>query len=255
MIPNFSKTGQLIVFFVLAFAIGWLAFVPAMLSHVSQTPGAFIYLFSPALAGLITAFLAEGPAGVKKVLGRFLIWRFSLDWYLLAILLLPAIFLVAGLITLAQGSSTIWTGNPWYFVLASFFFLMVINSGEEIGWRGFALPGLHEVVKNRLVAGLILGLLWGLWHLPVYLDPQQSSFPLPLFLLFIIGLALVYSIVFDHTAGSLLAAILLHAGTDIAPRFIQIANFNTTSWAIVVILVWVSAIILYFVTRSAIPHS
>jgi uncharacterized protein len=248
-----SKTQQLIIFFLLAFVIGWLAFIPIFLYHVSPAPGAFIFLFSPALAALTTAALSNGITGVKEVLGRYLLWKFHIKWYLLAFLLLPVIFLATGVISFRNNLQSLWTGSSWYFLTASFAFLMIINSGEEIGWRGFALPRLQSVIKNPLVASIVLGVLWGLWHLPLYLDPKQSSFPLILFLLFIMGISIIYSVLFNNTRGSLLMAVVLHASTDIAPRFMQIANFTPVSWSIIVAFTWISAMILYYVTNKITP--
>src|SRR5512140_1255715 len=131
MQSKLSTLKQLVIFFVLAFVIGWLAFVPVFLYHLPPTPGAFIFLFSPALAALITAFLAGGRQGIRDVLARYLLWRFQARWYLLAFLLLPAIFLIAGLLSPGLEPGSLWTGSPWYFLIASFLFLMVINSGEE----------------------------------------------------------------------------------------------------------------------------
>jgi membrane protease YdiL (CAAX protease family) len=248
-----SKTQQLIIFFVLTFVIGWLAFVPIFLYHASPTPGAFIFLFSPALAALITTFFTNGTIGVKEVLGRYLLWKFHIKWYFLALLLIPVIFLVTAVIMFRTNLESLWTGSPWYFLIASFGWLMFINSGEEIGWRGFALSRLQSVIKNPLVAGVILGVIWGLWHLPMYLNPEQASFPLILFLLFIIGISIIYSVLFNNTHGSLLMAVVLHASTDIAPRFMQIANFTSVSWSIIVILTWISAMILYIMTKNSAP--
>jgi len=249
MRTKLTNRQELVLFFVLAFGIGWLAFIPAMIYNFYPTPSAFIFLFSPALAALITSGLTGGRAGMQELLGRYLVWRFPARWYVLAVALLPLIFLVAAGVTALQTPAELWTGSSWYFVVASFCYLIFINSGEEIGWRGFALPRLEGVIPSRLLAGIVLGVFWGLWHLPLYLDPRQSSFPLALFLLFIVGLSVIYSVVSAHTGGSLLAAVLLHAGTDVAPRFIQIGNFGMLSWAIVVILVWAAAVSLYFLTR------
>lgn len=246
-----SPTRQLIVFFALAFGIGWLAFLPVVLYQAFPAWSAFLYLYSPALSALITAFWAQGPAGIRGLLRRYWLWRFPIRWYLLAVFLLPVIFLVTGLVALGQTPSSLWTGSPWYFLIASFGFLMIINSGEEIGWRGFALIRLQGVVKSPLAAAIVLGVLWGLWHLPLYLNPAQSSNPLPLFLLFITGLSLVYSVLFNQTRGSLLLAVLLHAGTDIAPRFMQIANLTPQAWLIIVALTWGAALSLYLATRNA----
>jgi CAAX protease family protein len=248
-----SKTQQLIIFFVLAFVIGWLAFLPTLLYNVYPKSSAFIFLFSPALAALITAALPNGIAGVKEVLGRYWLWKFHIKWYLLALLLLPAIFLAAGVISFRNNLPSLWIGSSWYFLIASFVFLMIINSGEEIGWRGFALSRLQSVIMNPLLAGVVLGAIWGLWHLPLYLNPEQSSFPLILFLLFIIGISIIYSVLYNNTRGSLLMAVVFHASTDIAPRFMQIANFTLVSWSMIVAFTWISAMILYYVTKNIPP--
>jgi len=250
---NTSKTQQLIIFFVLAFVIGWLAFLPILLYHAYPKSSAFIFLFSPALAALITAALTNGIAGVKDVLGRYFLWKFNIKWYLLAIFVLPLIFLLTVLISFRTNLESLWTGSPWYFLIASFGFLMIINSGEEIGWRGFALSRLQSVIKNPLVASIVLGAIWGLWHLPLYLNPEQSSDPLILFLLFVMGISVFYSVLFNNTRGSLLLAVILHASTDIAPRFLQIAKFTPASWSIIVALTWISAISLYYATKGSIP--
>lgn len=245
-----SKTHQLFIFFGMTFVIGWLPFIPVLLYHVYPTSSAFIYLFSPALAALITAILTNGFAGVRDIFRRYFILKFHFKWYLLAIFLLPAIFMLIGVISFMRNSGALWTGSPWYFVIGSFGFLMIINSGEEIGWRGFALSRLQTVITNPLVASIVLGAIWGIWHLPLYLNPEQSSFPLILFLLFLLGLSIIYSVLFNNTRGSLLIAVILHASTDIAPRFMQIANFSVISWSFIVILTWISALILYFTTKN-----
>jgi membrane protease YdiL (CAAX protease family) len=245
-----STGGQLVIFFVLAFLIGWTVFLPTVLHRSLPVWSAFVFLFSPALAGLITAVLVDGIAGAKSLLARYLRWNVRIKWYVVAVLLIPAIFILAAVAQHVRTIGSLWLGSPWYFVAAAFGYLMIINSGEEIGWRGFALPRLQNVVKSPLVAAVILGVLWGLWHLPLYLDPRQAAgFPLPLFLLFIVGMSVIYSVVFNNTRGSLLLAVLLHASTDIPPRFLRIAAFTPISWSVVVALVWVSAIALYLMTR------
>jgi membrane protease YdiL (CAAX protease family) len=123
----------------------------------------------------------------------------------------------------------------------------VINSGEEIGWRGFGLPKLLETVKSPLLASLILGVVWGLWHLPIYLLPGQSSFPYPLFLLLTVGSSFIYTSLFIKTKGSLLPAVLLHASTDIGPRIFQIAKFTPAIWLTIDIFILITAALLVYV--------
>jgi membrane protease YdiL (CAAX protease family) len=238
-----SKRNQLILFFMLAFAIGWVGVLPALAGDGSLRYSAFLYLFSPAIAALVTAGMADGFAGMKEVLRRYLRWKTQPGWYLLALLLVPAIFLAAAALTFPSEMGTLWTNNPWYFLVASFAFLMVITSGEEIGWRGFALVRLQSVLGNPFLAGVVLGAIWGLWHAPVYLIPEQSQFPFYLFMLFITGLSVVYSVLFQNTGGSLLLAVLLHASTDLMPRVLQIDKFTLSSWNVIALLTWISALV------------
>lgn len=240
-----SLSRQLIVFFILAYVIGWASWLPAF--TMPAVPGfvALIGLYAPAIAGLIVAGLADGQAGIREILSRFRKWRFGVPWYLLALGLIPAIFVSAVFLTAAMSRTDVRhfaATNPWYFVVASFIFLMVITSGEEIGWRGFALPRMEAALGSRLRASLTLGVLWGVWHLPLYLLPGQSSFPFILFLLLTTGLSILYAVLLKNTQGSLLSVVLLHTSTDIMPRVMQIANFTVVTWSIIVALIWVFAL-------------
>lgn len=236
---------QLLLFFGLAFGLAWPPWLLVLFGRELPTPAAFLFLFSPALAAVITIAATSGLAGLRELAGRFRIVRFGAGWYLLALGLMPVIFLVAAAPMALRGAA-VWTGQPWYFVVASFGYLMFITSGEEIGWRGFALGRLQDRIGNVWGAALALGLLWGLWHLPLYLIPGQSSFPLPLFLLFTAGASVLSSLLYNHTQGSLVAAVLLHASTDIMPRILQIANFTAVEWTLVCLLTWALAVLLIF---------
>ena len=232
-----SFARQLLAFFILAFVIGWSSWLPAFTIEAVPKFVALIGLFAPALAGLIVAGSADGQAGIREILARLLIWRFGVRWYIVALGLIPAIFVVAALATTVLTGldfGHVFGSNPWYFVVASFVFLMVITSGEEIGWRGVALSRLEATLGGGFRASLVLGVMWGFWHLPLYLLPGQSAFPFVLFLLLTVGLSILYSVLFKRTQGSLLAAVLLHSSTDIMPRVMQIAEFTPLIWAIIV---------------------
>ncbi len=95
--------------------------------------------------------------------------------------------------------------------------------GEEIGWRGFALPRL-QLRYGALLATLLLGVLWACWHLPEFLTPSQGGGPgvglaafyqqFPIFLLMVIALSIIFTWVFNNTLGSLFLVILLHTSFD-----------------------------------------
>lgn len=247
-----SKSGQLGLFFALAFLIAWATWIPAFLNPTFPSQVALIGLFGPALAAVIVAWLAEGRAGVKAIFSRALLWRFPVGWWALALLLMPALFTAAALADLAARGgdpSTVWLGPSPLFVAAAFAFLLVINSGEEIGWRGYALPLLNDLLHSDFKAGVLLGIIWGVWHLPTYLVAGQSNFPLAIFLAFILGLSLIYSALFRGSGGSLLAADLFHASTDIVPRVMAMASFGVTVFALATALVWIAAGLLWLRSR------
>ena len=242
-----TPRAQLVVFFLLAFVIAWGTWLPAFLLPNFPKQLSMLGLFAPAISGLLAAWIANGRSGMAEILGRYKQWRFGVQWYGLSIALIPVFFLLAVLLNgmlSAHPLELFWVGSPLYFVLASFVWLMLINSGEEIGWRGFGLPKLLATVKSPLLASLILGVIWGLWHLPIYLLPGQSSFPYPLFLLLTIGSSFIYTALFIKTKGSLLPAVLLHASTDIGPRIFQIAKFTPAIWLTIDIFILVTAIVL-----------
>ena len=245
-----SKPGQLAAFFVLTFIIGWLAWIPLLIDRAFPTSIAFIFLFSPAISALAVTAFTNGGVGVKDLLKRYFLWKFHIQWYLLTLLLLPAIFLLAALISFHFNLQSLWTNSPWYFIVASFIFLMFINSGEEIGWRGFALPRLQEVFGNSLIASIFLGIIWGAWHLPEYFVPGPNI-PLAQFLFFIAGLSIIYTVLFNNTRGSLLLAVILHASTDIVPRIIHLESLTDFSWTLIVGFVWIAGIVLYFLTKDS----
>ena len=248
-----SSRSQLIVFFLLSFVIAWGTWIPSFLLPSFPKSISVIGLFAPAISALITAMLSSGKKGMSEILTRYFIFRFKPQWYILAIFLMPVIYLLAVMINVSffHYTSPIWTNLPAYFIVASFIWLMFINSGEEIGWRGFALPVLLQNCKNPIKASLLLGTVWGLWHLPLYLLPGQSSFPYILFLLLTIGLSFIYTFLFLATKGSLLSVIMLHAGTDVGARIFQLAHFTPTMYGTIDVLVYIVAgILIYFFKKS-----
>lgn len=244
---------QLGLYFLLTFLIAWGTWFPAFLHPGSLKLLSFVGLFAPALSAIAIVTITHGKSGVKELLGRYKILKFSSGWYILAIALVPLLFVIALLAGNAffhtPLKNLLVTASP-IVVPVSFVWLMFINSGEEIGWRGFALPRLQELVKSPVYASLVLGIFWSAWHLPIYLVPGQSSIPLSLFLFFTTGLSFIYTVLFNKTGGSLFSVVLLHASTDVVPRIIDITVFSNPTWLVFGILVWVSAVVLTFLFRK-----
>lgn len=210
------------LFFALAFGITWLVQLPAVLATFGVIRGpaapymnlAGVGLFGPMLAALIVARIdPEGP-GARTLLRLILRWRVHPRWYVLA-LVLPALGFLAvraayGLIARDAGA---WLYPPADAQHAAA--LVVAPIGEEIGWRGFALPRLQQRY-GRLTASVILGALWGLWHLMMYLIADVPPPVLLLSLLLLIPGSIVFSWLYNRSGGSLLIAILAHVGVHLS---------------------------------------
>ena len=164
-------------FFVLAYAISWLAWLPAMLGYGGRLGGPLSMLaqFGPALATLVAVWLSG--ASPRELLRSVVRWRVSPAWYAVAVGLPAALIAVQGVVFGLLGYPVDLASVPGR--LASFVPTVVILAliaglGEEPGWRGFALPRL----QNRfapVVATLVLGFAWAFWHLPlVFVDPRFS---------------------------------------------------------------------------------
>jgi membrane protease YdiL (CAAX protease family) len=194
----------LIAFFVLAYVLTWWIYPLLKFSPLLGLFG----LFGPALAAIIMATVTGGKAGVKALLSRVVLWRVGLPWYVIA-LGLPTVLsaATAGLSYLLGASKSIQVGALT--VLELVLFVLVV--GEELGWRGYALPLLLEK-RSAVTASLILGVLWGLWHLPTFVVPGTPQYGLPLaaFVLLTIEYSILMTWVFLHTLGSVLIATLFH---------------------------------------------
>jgi membrane protease YdiL (CAAX protease family) len=104
--------------------------------------------------------------------------------------------------------------------------------GEEIGWRGYALPRL-QARRTALTASLVIGSLHGLWHLPLWLSGQHEH-PLsvyPAFLIQAVALAVIYTWLYNSTKGSLLLVVLFHMATN-APLTLVLLPLGIENWVL-----------------------
>ena len=200
----------LIAFFVLAYLLTWWIYPLLRFSPLLGIPG----LFGPALAAIIMAAVTGGKSAVKQLLSRVVIWRVGVRWYMIALGLPTVLALAAaGLYYVVGGSALVQMGA----VSVLDFVVFVLVVGEELGWRGYALPLLLEK-RSAVVASLILGVVWGLWHLPTFLVPgtPQYGLPLPAFVLLTVEYSILMTWVFLHTKGSVLLATLFHGAINLS---------------------------------------
>jgi membrane protease YdiL (CAAX protease family) len=211
-----------VTLFVLAYGLSWAVQIPRALG-VLQGSGWRAVVWAPAVAAILAAALTGGRAAVRDLGERLVRWRVGWQWYVLVILG-PAAFslAIAGVYALLGGS---WSAavpkalSEEPLVLLPVFFLILALTdglGEEPAWRGFALPRLLTR-HNALVASLIVGVLWALWHLPLLWMEGATRFQEPVWPILVDNTAksVLFTWVFLNTRGSLLLAILLHAATNL----------------------------------------
>jgi len=213
----------LTTFFVLAFGLTWAVWVPRAVGIPVGVVGQ-LWTWVPAVAALLAAALTGGRGALRDLGERLVRWRVGWRWYLV-IVLGPAVFSIAvAVVYVLLGGS--WAaavppalnGETPLMVLPLFLLVLFMTDGvgEELAWRGFALPRLLTRY-NALVAGLILGVLWAAWHLPLVWTEVAPLHQQPVWLLLLDTTAksVLFTWVFLHTRGSVLLAALLHATTNL----------------------------------------
>jgi uncharacterized protein len=203
------KQHPLIAFFVLTYALTWLAW-PMWASGLY--PIAPVFSFGPFLAALVVLAITRGKSGVGGLLRRMVRWRVGLRWYAAALLIPAGITLAAAVLNVllgAQAPSSAELGG-WTGLLPLFLAVLLIpglgGAWEEPGWRGFALPRL-QTGRSALLASLILGVLIAGWHLPLMFVGQVHYSDI----VTIMGAVIIFNWVFNNANGSVLIIMLMHA--------------------------------------------
>lgn len=232
-IARWAKHHALLCFFSLAFLISWSFSIPLALARAGLVspapPFAIHYLASigPLLAAVIVTWVCDGPAGAKHLIAGLGRWRGSLRW------LLVCVGAPIGLFALAVGWAYAENGRvPDLRLLgdvdylphlgiagAVCLWLLTYGVGEEVGWRGFALPRLQRR-HSALAASLLLSIAWAAWHLPAffYRDTYMAmglAAGFPTMFVSLAAAAIVFTWIFNSTHGSLLMVTIFHALFDL----------------------------------------
>jgi len=160
----------ILVYFPLTFGISWLgALVVALPSiihgrEMSNLTGVLMFpamLLGPLTSGMVMTYAVDGKAGLKDLFLRMRHFQFVSAWY--AALLIPPLLVISVLLLLERLLSPVFAINHFYLGIV---FAVPAGVFEEMGWMGFAFPKLQARL-NPLASAITIGLLWGLWHLPV----------------------------------------------------------------------------------------
>ena len=216
----------LVRFFAITYAVSWVCFLAA--GALSRTmaagsgpslPGIGLLLvgtFAPALVALAMTARTDGVQGVRAITGRVLRWRVRARWYVFAVGYMVAIKLAVALVyRVASGTWPRFGNTSWYVIIVAIVFSTPVQAGEEIGWRGYALPRLGA--RFGLARGsVLLGIMWAVWHLPLFFIPGVDNYgqPFAIFIVEVTGLSVALAWLYLNTGGSLLLTMLMHSAAN-----------------------------------------
>ena len=216
-----KRGGSVVLFFTLTYAVMWTCFgsVAALGVPADSLPGTVLILlgaYSPSLVALGLTARAQGNDGVRALLARVLQWRVAAHWYLFA-----AGYTAGIKIAVAVAHRVIADAWPrfdldaWYLIPFAIAVSTPFQAGEEIGWRGYALPRLADRFGLR-AASVVLGLIWAVWHLPQFFIPQADTYgqSFVVYAMQVTALSIAMAWLYAKTGGSVLLVMLMHAAAN-----------------------------------------
>lgn len=273
---EFIKKIPVIFYFTLACAISWLSLLPVIgidgflgRSVPSDNQIALLFLAmcaGPSIAGILSVYLSDGRDGFKKLVSGLVRWRVKLRYFMIALFTVPVLTIVTFLILSlsspkfipaifsSEGKLMLIIGGIAGALMAGFF--------EELGWTGFAIPKLRARF-NIITTGLIVGIVWGIWHFPLFMIKDPSGM-IPLILLLMVRLLthlpafrILMAWVYDRTQ-SLFLIMVMHMSLTASALIFQpnlesgvdiiISNLTLT------LLLYVTVFIVNVVTKGQITN-
>ena len=260
-VSSMARRHPLMLFFVLAYAFSWAVWGPAVLllrgTSEPQT-SALLHLaggLGPMASAFVVTALAGGYAGIRELLGRVFRWRVGLGWWVVVVAGPAVLFLLAAVISrqlfggwpelggFGRSEEFAFLGLLPYWLANIVFF----GFGEEVGWRGFALPRLQTGRRSALTAALILSLFWAAWHIPLFSFVMgfdtMGLVAIPGWLFSIVTGSVLLAWIYNSTDGSVLIVAIFHGTLDIAingpsePELTNVMGALVTIWGLAV-LVW-----------------
>lgn len=251
-------------FFLLAYAASWVLWLPLVWWTPSEAIRQSLLVagtFGPSVAAVMLIAARRGRTGLRSELAQQ--WKWRLPFTLWALILFGPALIILTAIAIAQalGAPAGQWNDPGqlYLILPVFAYVVVLGGplGEEFGWRGFALPRLERHIRPA-AAVLLLGLVWGLWHLPLFWieGTVQQQVPFAAFLAQITVTSVIYGWLWNETR-SLPAVVAIHAATNttvgLLPVLPDAAGSQIPLWTAISIAAMV-ALIFILRTRGRLGH-
>jgi uncharacterized protein len=246
-------------YFIVTFIVSWTFWLAAgavvnwNASRASPFAG-LLYLLGVFAPAFVAVAFTESK---KALLGGTIKWSESVRWYVFAAGYFVTLKLaVAVIYRIAIGTWPAFNQEPWLLILVATIFSTPVQAGEEIGWRGYALPRMSKDLGLPL-ASLILGIVWAVWHLPFFFFPgvDKTGQSFPIYTLTTTALSVAMAWLYWRTNGSLLLTMLMHAAVNNMNMVPAAATASSHPWHFRTTLVgWLSVALLwlgaaYFLVR------
>jgi membrane protease YdiL (CAAX protease family) len=241
-------------FLILLFIVSWIGALPMVLySYKIRLPGALrilqvLMLFGPGLVAVYGAWRNGGGAGVRSLLKGLLIWRVSPRWYIGTffgpIVLLLASLLISNLLGVTK--VILPSANKFLSVFCMTFVIYFFLNTEELAWRGYVLPRLLSRF-DAVRATVVLGVLWFLFHLPLFFirGGHPAGYPLWAFGILILSLSFAFTAVYIGTYGSILLVHILHQSMNASAEALPV--YPVASHSVIPVLLSAVLFLLSFV--------
>lgn len=206
-------------FLAITFGLTWgialllILFPETMLSLFGEihmgNPLFILAVYAPGIAGVLVVGRLYGVGGLKGLLKRLTLWRAPAGWWLFLVFGIPAIMYGGAALAGNAGDGAPFTA--WYELVPALALALFLGPVEELGWRGVALPLLQRRFAP-LWAGVVVGILWAVWHIPAFLigGTPQSAWDFVPYFLGVIAISVVMTGLFNASGGSLLTAVFAH---------------------------------------------
>ena len=206
--------------------------------------------WSPNISAIIVLrYILREESGVRRLFGGWAKWRLSLKWYLAAVSPVFLVFAITSAYLLFGGTSP---GPDVQYSLISLIGLAILiiftgATGEELGWRGFALP-LLQTRFSALASSLIIGLWWAFWHVPgwIIMNDVPSLVYIGSFFLTLIAQSVFITWLVNNTGGSVFMASLYHYSVNLSSGLV-VSVLGLITWDTFSIMESVSSLVIAIV--------
>lgn len=210
----------LVPFLLVAFGLAWgilglYIFLPDQMAGVfgaisGQHPLFFLAVYAPAIAAFVVVAFNGGAGGLRRYLARLLLWRCPPAWYAFLLIGVPLLY-VGGAALKGNLLAGPFQFSSFQALILALVFTAIKGPVEEFGWRGVALPLLQQKF-SPIWAGMILGVIWGFWHLPAFLlsGTPQGAWSFTPFFIGAVAVSVIVTALFNASGGSILLPALFH---------------------------------------------